>query len=324
MLNRIKKSVLGSKALSSIYFLVIKLRNRGEVKEIERRKHTPLFNYKELARPLNLYPYFNIKDNNLYGIGKVFQEAGLELDIDNCLIEHGLILGDLVQKHNHASYVPKIVTFSEYRRHKLRKKLIQKEVSCVGPYIKYANTILKEEDIAALRNSLGKTLVVFPSHSNDVTIVDFNSNDFIKKICEIAVDYDSVIICMYWKDIELGRAEEYIKKGFKVTCAGHIYDRYFLDRLKTIILLSDFTMSNNVGTHIGYCICLGKGHFLFRQNLAVDHGLNLNEANQRDKTDWDTYNFDVEIISKCFINNFNVNPSLEQIEIVSKYWGDIS
>jgi hypothetical protein len=94
---------------------------------------------------------------------------------------------------------------------------------------------------------------------------DFDTKEFLKIIEEKRKGFDSVIVCLYFKDIQLGRANEYIEKGYKVTTAGHINDACFLNRLKTIIELSDYIISNGVGSHIAYGLYLNKRVELFRQ-----------------------------------------------------------
>src|SRR5690606_36044274 len=102
--------------------------------------------YSELGRPLPYYPIYNIKDNNLYGTGSVLSDR-LSSNINDVLIEHGLIFGNLVQKHNLYTYASSIVTFSQYRIESLKKALSKKLIS-VGPYIKYAEPLYSLEELS--------------------------------------------------------------------------------------------------------------------------------------------------------------------------------
>lgn len=320
MTNKLKNIVLASGFLSKLYFSFLRLKHLSVVKEIQRRNKLSLLSYQELAQPLKLYPYFDIKDNNIYGTGNVLKQARLGLNLEECLVEHGLIFGDLVQEHNAVTFAKKIVTFSKYREEKIVKK-IEKDVICIGPYIKYAKSILTPFAFEDLKNKLKRTLLVFPSHSNDTTVVDFNNQLFMKKIEDLSKSFDSVLICLYWKDILLGRAEEYEKMGYYVTCAGHSYDFNFLKRLRAIIELSDFTMSNNVGTHIGYAVCLGKGHFIFQQQISKKEDPKSSEAKQRGDQEWSSYASDVGKVVEAF-KEIQFFPSFEQQQIIKKYWGE--
>jgi len=320
MINKLKRLVLASGFLSKLYFSFLRLKHQSVVKEMHRRAKISLLSYQELAQPLKLYPYFDIKDNNIYGTGRVLKQAMLGLDLEKCLVEHGLIFGDLVQEHNAVTFAKSIVTFSKYREEKIAKK-IEKNVICIGPYIKYATSLLSPLAFEDLKKKLKRTLLVFPSHSNDKTVVDFNNQLFMKEIEKVSKSFDSVLICLYWKDIVLNRAEEYEKMGYYVTCAGHIYDFNFLKRLRAIIELSDFTMSNNVGTHVGYAICLGKGHFIFKQQITKKEDPKSSEAKQRGDQEWTSYTRDVGEVVEAF-KEIQFFPSFEQQKIIKKYWGE--
>lgn len=320
MTNKLKRFVLASGLLSKLYFSFLRLKHLSVAKEMQKRTKLSLLNYQELAQPLPLYPYFNIKDNNIYGTGSVLKQAGLKLDLEKCLVEHGLIFGDLVQEHNAVTFAENIVTFSKYREEKILKK-IKKNVICIGPYIKYSKSILSPLAFEDLKQKLKRTLLVFPSHSNDTTVVDFNSKLFMQEIEGLSKNFDSVLICLYWKDIILGRAEEYEKMGYYITCAGHSYDFNFLKRLRAIIELSDFTMSNNVGTHVGYTVCLGKGHFIFQQQIKKMEDPESSEAKQRGDQEWSSYARDVGEVVEAF-KEIHFFPSSEQRQIIKKYWGE--
>lgn len=68
-----------------------------------------------------------------------------------------------------------------------------------------------------------------------------------------------------------------------MTTAGHQLDINFLNRLKTIILLSDYTCSNSIGTHTGYCVYLGKPH------LVINPVQTLEEVNPLWRDLWETF-----------------------------------
>jgi hypothetical protein len=321
MSSIIKKIISKSKTFSHLSLLILRLINKKSEKEMERRKRVSLFDYKTLAKPFKVYPKFNIMENNIYGTGKILGNG--KLNVNDTLIEHGLILGALVQKHNLYSYASNIVTFSDYRRDFI-KKLSKKNIVCIGPYISYVDLILDECTLSKLKENLGRVLLVFPSHSIESITLQYSIPYFCNEIEKIRFDFDTVIVCLYWKDIKDGVDAEYIKRGYKVTTAGYKYDYYFLDRLKTLIYLSDFTMSNSVGTHVGYCVNLNKGHYIFKQNkeiILLEGRKGQVEFNQRREEEWITLNEAVNEIEKAF-EDININPTSSQISIVKKYWGE--
>ena len=130
---------------------------------------------------------------------------------------------------------------------------------------------------------------------------------------------------MYWKDVLLGTAEIYQKFGFEVVTAGHYYDPMFMSRLKSIIETSTMTMSNKLGTYIGYCIYLNKPHLLLKTKVDVEkissdgklaeieQGL-LEEVRKKD------INRDVDQIYDLLSENREVITP-EQYTFLNKYWG---
>jgi hypothetical protein len=120
----------------------------------------------------------------------------------------------------------------------------------------------------------------------------------------------------------------YKKYGFECVTAGHIYDFNFLPRLKSIISNADVTMSNEIGTHIGYCIYMQKPHYYYKMkckdivsskledvnpeiSLVEDakKRLKLAEHDNNTKTLQDIFGKYQEVISD------------NQYDIVNKLWG---
>jgi len=324
VLDQLRRLIIGSYYLSLLYYLYSRCVHCVSLRHIEGRKNKHLFEFEELAKNINYYPTSLIKDNCFYGTAKALQDSPQKLDLKNrCLIEHGLILGEFVQKHVEYSFADTIVTFSEYRKTIIEKK-VKKKVVVIGPYIKHVAPLLSQEQLAEMKKELGKCLVVFPSHSIESTEAGFDIDTTIIEIERVKrlLDVSTVIICMYWKDIQLQKFHSYLLKGYKITTAGHSFDYYFLNRLKSIISLADFTMSNNVGTHVGYCISLNKPHYIFRQEVKQ---IKLNsdferELTQRNKKDYITYNNAREEIAEMFSD---LSPSINQDMrlLVERYWG---
>lgn len=289
---------------------------------IEQRKNISLFDYKALSAPLSAYPFYYILENNYYGSGRVLSRV---FNIDKYTrIEHGLFLGNYVPKHNYFKTIKHIVTFSDYRRY--CNFATGKNIICAGPYIQYAQSILTDEQSKLIKGKLGKILLVFPSHSIDALHAKFDIKDFIDFILvkKHQYNFNTVIVCLYWKDVELGMDKSYIDHGFMVVTAGHIYDYYFLDRLKSIIEISDYTISNEVGTHIGYCVSMNKPHYIYMSKIqyvpdihAADSEKMVNIRN--------AYKQEISSVQKQeIINKFSHwhhQVTDDQLRCVEYYWG---
>lgn len=323
MISIIRKITLKSFLLSWIYFHVFRIRNRKVKSEIECRRGESLLNYRELATPLAYYPTSYIKDNTLYGTGITLQAKLKGFDFKRRhLAEHGLILGSLSPAYIDYSFSQGIVTFSNYRKNILRKGT-NKPIDAIGPYIKYAESIVNDAELAKIKRKLGRVLLVFPSHSISAVEVQFDENLLIQEIEKVKNQFDTVLVCMYWKDISLKKEERYKQMGYQITTAGHSFDYYFLNRLKTIITLADYTMSNDTGTHIGYCIVMGKPHFMVQQPKEFKglHAGAEREILSRNTEEKRTYELASMEIAENF-SAFSWDISDKQRAIVSKYWGD--
>jgi len=248
-------------------FLLLKYRKIAHIQreESEQRKKICLFDYKSLAKPMSYAGRHITKGMNLYGFFQTYTiYAGIKR-INACYgIEHGLYLAAKGKKYSHE------ITFSDYREHAL-KKAYSKAIK-IGPYIHYADNLLVDADFAQLKQQLGKVLLVFPTHSLDSVSVKYNMASFVDFIEQHKNSFNTVMICLHYKDIELGKEKFYEEFGYKIVTAGHLYDGYFLSRLKTIITLSDVIISNDVGTHLGYCIYLKKPVCLFAQKTELEIG----------------------------------------------------
>lgn len=73
----------------------------------------------------------------------------------------------------------------------------------VGQYIHYANKYYDTDRLKNIKNNCGKTLFVFPFHMYELSQIKSVDNDFISYIFdEAAKEYDTVLVCAYWSDLE--------------------------------------------------------------------------------------------------------------------------
>ena len=175
-------------------------------------------------------------------------------------LEHGLYAHHAWEE-DYLCHLPGLITMSSYRFRVLRE-LSNKALFAVGPYIHYAPLLASEDEINAMKRQLGRTLLVFHAHSIHEAFSNYSVDNHCDFIDRLRKDFDTVAICMYWRDVLLGRAEKYHSRGYNLVTAGHMYDPLFLSRLKLYILLSDVTMANELTTGSGYSVLLGRPHYL--------------------------------------------------------------
>ena len=275
----------------------------------------------EIKKPYNDF-FVGEHGFSRYRMDYIFKNyAGLNENYKiHALLEHGIIFTDYVGGafRNH-EYLPSIVA-SNYRVNVLKKREDYLKAYAIGPFIHYADYLLDNDQLKLEKERLGHSLLVFPTHSIDGLVSSFDLQNFIGKINRISNDYDSVRICMYYKDVLLNKHIPYEKEGFEIVTAGHFNDYNFLPRLKSIIETSSMTVSNDISTHIGYCLYLNKPHFLIQNNVKSWDERNSEYIIQ------DTRKYQVEGINyydemaKVF-SEFDEKITSSQKDIVSYLWG---
>ena len=261
-----------------------------------------------------------------YSMNRILKNyAGMEKNFKiHAFFEHGIVIIDLVDEAFRVhEYLPSIVP-SQYRYNILKKQPNFKGAYTIGQFIHYANSLLTKDQIAEEKERLGKNLLVFPSHSIAGMIKQFDYEGFCNQIKEVAKDYDSVRICTYYMDVRLKHHLPYEREGFEIVTAGHFNDYNFLPRLKSIIQTSDMTMSNDIGSHLGYCIYLNKPHFLASSDvkfsnqkehnhaIAYQMGQVVKEKNKKSEN--------IAKIKDLF-STYDDKITTDQYELISYLWG---
>ena len=331
MNNNLRHFLLRSNfLLSFLYFTKRCVYEKKFFREIERRKSLCLFDVDELSKPLSICPIDYCPDNNMYGLSAILKEyCGLPLSkpIKAC-IEHGLYFGDYVSKDE--KYYPKslkIVTFSNYREEKIKKTSCKRDIFLIGPYIKYAHSLLSEDEISKIKQQYGRILLVFPLHSIVGADNNFNFKELINEIFRQKARFDSIWICVYYLDLlKIDIIDEYRRNGFKIVTCGHKYDLNFMNRQRTLIELSAGTMSNDVGTHVGYSIALNKPHYIYRQEVETCYANEVIKKKHADNIIQETssvYKNEREEVYKAFSSDDFVITSAQQ-NLIEKYWGSLT
>lgn len=202
-----------------------------------------------------------------------------------------------------------------------------KKYSCnraipIGCPFFYSDFLLTESEIKKERLRLGTNLLAFPMHSTHWTTTKFNKKSFIQLLKEQKKIFNSVRVCLYWKDIQNGEAELYLREGFECVSCGHIFDPYFLPRLKSLIRISDATISNSLGSQAGYSIFMNKPHWIVPDPYEVleEGPRSAYDTVLKVINDFDN-NPSLSYIKTAFLNNSTYQITNLQKKIVDDYWG---
>lgn len=331
MINDIKRQIViqaeKTKIFRKIYCAVKRSKSAEFPVQVKSRQLVDIFDLQKLSAPLPYHPHFYFDDCNYYGIlFQLLKYSKIEIDdsglpLHEIYLEHGIVIGNLVRADS-VNLARKTLTFSKYRSQFILEKT-GKTPSLIGPYIHYAEGILDEEALSKIKTSLGRVLLVFPSHSIGAVAAEYDKNQFCLEIEKRKAGYDTVLVCMYWKDVQNGDHDYYQKMGYKLTTAGHRDDLYFLDRLKSIILLAEMVISNSTGTHIGYSLFLGKPNYLFKQHVSLvsksKSGNNLLRNHYQPEVT-STKDRDNQLLYDTF-NIFSDKITSEQYNLANYIWG---
>ena len=324
----LKTKIIQNKLLLALMNIFFKLKNGCKFyKEVKKRCEADIFDYKVIARPLPYYPIEAVVENNYYGLGYTLLKYADLIGDTNAYIEHGIFFGPNIIPWQQEWKVKRMIVPSNVRLKHLRTKGVQTEIIVVGPYIHYAEPLLSTQKFNFVKSYLGKTLLVFPTHSIANVTAEYDIDHFITFIESIRTDYDSVLVSLYWLDaINPQIVKKYTDHSFKIVTAGNRFDPYFLNRQKSIISLADDTMSNDVGTHVGYCIYLNKSHYIFDQKVsyaaknAIEE-IRLKKTYNNKGADTLTYESEIGEVKIAFSKFTPGKISDLQKQVVDKYWG---
>ncbi len=292
--------------------------NKGHNTQVSLRENTSIFDIATLTAEMPISAKELSRDNSLYGTGDaLLSYSNYKKDIMG-IIEHGVNFSNSVPPEGAVDGLNGIITFNQRRVDILREHYDVK-IYKIGPYIHYCSPLFSNEIIAQEKQKNGKTLVVFPSHSIKGVHSNYDEQDLIARIDHVKKEYgfDTVLLSFYFVDINNGAHIPFEKHGFKIITPGHKNDKNYLRRLKYIISLADVTMSNEIGTILGYCIYLNKPHYLYVQEIKyTGHNASKEFYDERLRT----YKISEAEINAVF-NFYSEEISDAQLDIYEKYWG---
>lgn len=192
------------------------------------------------------------------------------------------------------------------------------DIYAIGAPFFYARSFYDEEKLKSEKKRLGKNLLAFPMHSQIDVNTNYDPHKFLDVLSEEKKRFDTIRVCMYWKDIQRGAHKIFEDAGYEIVCNGHLLDPNFLRRQKSLFELADATISNGVGSHIGYSIFMRKPHWLIDDNYEYVNILKTGDALDLTSVT-KTENF--LSVKNAFLNNKDYKITPEQQNIVDEYWG---
>lgn len=254
----------------------------------------------------------NFSNSHIYGIwDSLFGNLGLDPVITPS-IEHGLIFHNQVFNDIQDTARAACVTFGNFRKAIIRQ-YTGIPVFCVGPYIHYAEPSYDKEKLCAEHKKNGRTLLIFPMHSTDISVIKADIQNYILQLKEKQDEFDTVLINTFWWNLNDPLTQALEAEGYRIVSAGFRDDIMFLRRLKTLIQMSDSVMGDSIGTHVGYCIDCNVP-FSFEPS-----GSSMTINAKKENRDLNFVNQQVEKIAAAFAHAQSITS--EQRKLCAYYWG---
>lgn len=205
-------------------------------------------------RPLRTVEAF--EPNDFYGAATLLKRyAGLpETFIIPGTLPHGPSINRSIWETELKHPLPRVFCLSSEQRSTYEARC-EKEIVPIGSPLYYAVKQMGDEALTLKEGASGT--VAFPAHSTHHVTCNFDQREFIEALEAIPEEVGPVRVCLYWRDIQLGRHKAYQDAGFECVTAGHIFDPNFLSRMASIILSHRCAITNNLGSSVIYSAALG-------------------------------------------------------------------
>lgn len=221
-----------------------------------------IFDYNFVSR-YRESPIEAFSTNKPYGMEYLMKMySGYKKDV-YCATEHGMPHYRIDNFGEYRDNKASIVLVHSWERVRQIQPYTDKLLIPAGPsFMPYTKSIYTKTIINDIKKTLGRTLLVFPQHNNDVTsFVDFQKNmdiltDYVETFKQ-EHQFDSVLVCLYYIDIARGLEKFYEDRGWRVVCAGHNMNYDFGNCLHTIFEIGDYTIAQGYST-IMYSLYMNK------------------------------------------------------------------
>jgi hypothetical protein len=215
--------------------------------------------------------------------------------------------------------IPVFLACGRFEEENMRTYRPKNLVYVIGSPFLYAESFFSDEYIKQEKTRLGKNLLVFPSHSTLSSCSVYNVQEFLDSIMnKYKNQFDTIRICLYWRDIELNRHQFYIEKGFELVSAGNSLDYNFIPRLKGLLQICDAITTNSLGTHVGYSISLNKPVSMLQRTSHNFHNLDKNMLKFYSE---ENYAPEYKILEELLLSNEELKITDEVREIIELFWG---
>lgn len=183
------------------------------------------------------------------------------------MLEHGVNFSEAASYEDPLPWVRTYLCMGPGRAERLRRRFGVNAVA-VGPYIHYARSVLSPPWHERLKQQLGNTLLVIPTHSVHNVDRRWSAADLVRLVLDYCQrnQVDSVIWQGFWKD----PVPEGLPSGWILACNGHASNPWFLDCQKTLLELTDRVLTTSLGSHVGYAMAMRRPILIVPLHIQQD------------------------------------------------------
>lgn len=288
---------------------------RNYLFESDIMKITNIFDYNHVIRFRPDWDYNICAGNQNYGISYIYKKySGYDKKIE-AVIEHGpgLYLTDTSEVKDKSQNV--MLVHSRQRSSFLRNKT-KKVIFETGPFVHYSMSLYNDLQRNAIKKDLGRVLLVFPMHMIEDYGRVTGEDEFIDYVRKFSKQhkFDTVLVSLYFVDIERGMAIPFEREGWKIVTSGRRDNYDFLNCQKTIISLADHAIFQGISSGIASCVYMNVPvNYYYQKAEGIDKQGKI-EANE-----W--VNDELEKKFVGLFSEYNEKITKEQYELCEYLFG---
>ncbi len=207
-------------------------------------------------RPLRTSEIFD--PNGYYGFDQVVKRyADLPATYSlKAVVPHGTVIDPgFVWKAERDAPLPAVVCWEPQRRRVYEAAGGKIVLAGAAPYL-YLTKLLAVEAPAQRAGTL-----FFPSHSTHHVDDEADYKHLADRLSSLPDELSPVTVCLYWRDLHLGRDAPFRRRGLSIVSAGHMYDPDFPARLHHLASRFTYAAGNEFGSHMFHAVASGCTYF---------------------------------------------------------------
>lgn len=208
-------------------------------------------------RPLRTSEIFG--GNAFYGNDAVLKRyAGIpQTHRLKVVVPHGVyLLEDYVWELEVATPLPAVMCYPPYRELAYARHTTKKVILSAAPFA-YVVEMLRNQPRPEREGT-----IFFPVHSTHFETVHADFDRLAERLVQLDDEYQPVTVCMYWRDVDLGRHVPFQERGLRLVSAGHMFGNPdFLYRLYHLCSMHRYAAGNGFGGHLFFAVKAGCAYF---------------------------------------------------------------